>query len=149
MSFDGGWGTVTATFFFSLLSGVIPILNVEAYLLSVSALAPGATLAPVVLAAAAGPMAAKSLLYLSGRGLLRLPMRRAREQVDKLSARIASFRGGSSMLVLVSAVTGIPPFYGVSLAAGALRLRFAAFFAAGSAGRLVRFAVVFLVPRMV
>jgi membrane protein YqaA with SNARE-associated domain len=149
MSPDPGWGVVAGTFLFSLASGIIPVLNVEAYLLSVSALAPGATLTPVVAAAAAGQMAAKSLLYLSGRGLLRLPVRRAREQVERMAARLASYRGGSSMLVLVSSVTGIPPFYGVSVAAGALRLRFLAFFAMGSAGRLVRFAVVFVLPRLV
>lgn len=149
MPADTPWGIFVATFLFSLAGGIIPVLNVEAYLLSVSALMPGSGLVPVVVAASAGQMAAKSLLYLSGRGLLRLPLRTARETVDKLAARLATYRGGSNALVAVSAVTGIPPFYGVSVAAGALRLRFMAFFVVGCLGRTARFAVVFLLPRMV
>jgi len=149
MPADTPWGIFLATFLFSLAGGIIPVLNVEAYLLSISALMPGSTMVPVVVAASAGQMAAKSLLYLSGRGLLRLPLRTAREGVERLAARLANYQGGSNTLVLVSAVIGIPPFYGVSVAAGALRLRFVAFFVVGSLGRAARFAVVFLLPRMV
>ena len=47
-----------------------------------------------------------------------------------------------------SAVTGLPPFYAISVAAGVLRLRFVLFFALGLAGRTLRFAAVFVVPRL-
>ena len=39
-------------------------------------------------------------------------------------------------------MTGVPPFYLTVLAAGAMMIRFPAFLAIGSAGRLVRFAVI-------
>jgi membrane protein YqaA with SNARE-associated domain len=43
--------------------------------------------------------------------------------------------------VFTSAAVGLPPFYGVSLAAGALGMRTRSFVLSGAAGRLVRFGV--------
>ena len=146
---DTPWGIFVATFLYSLAGGIIPFLNVEAYLLAVSALSPRATLVPVTIAATAGQMAAKSLLYLAGRGLLRVPIRKSQELIERTSARLANYRYGANALVALSAFTGLPPFYAVSVAAGALRLSFVAFFVIGTVGRLVRFAVVFWIPRMV
>jgi membrane protein YqaA with SNARE-associated domain len=137
------------TFLFSLAGGVVPFLNVEAYLLSVSALSSETAVLPVAAAAALGQMAAKSLLYLAGRGLLKLPLRRASDRIRDVTARLARAQCGAMTLVGASAVTGIPPFYGVSVAAGVLRLRFGRFFAVGCCGRFLRFAAIFILPRLV
>lgn len=139
---------VLGTFAFSLAGGIVPVLNVEAYLVSVAALAPDAPPWPIAIAAALGQMAAKSLLYLAGRGLLRLPTSRAKEKIEAATARLARAEHGSLALVTASALTGLPPFYAISVAAGVLRLHFARFFALGLAGRTVRFAAVVLVPRL-
>ena len=40
------------------------------------------------------------------------------------------------------------PFYGVSVAAGGLRLRFGPFFAVGCCGRFLRLAAIFIPPRL-
>lgn len=45
-------------------------------------------------------------------------------------------------LVFASAVTGVPPFYGVSLATGALGMRLRSFVLNGFGGRLVRFGAI-------
>ena len=138
-----------ATFVFSLVGGLVPLLNVEAYRLSVSSLAPGASVWGVALAAALGQMVAKSVLYLAGRGLLRLPLRATMAgRVAATTERLRTAPGGTAAVVWASALAGIPPFYCVSVAAGALRVRFPFFFGAGLAGRFVRFAVVFAIPRM-
>ena len=139
---------LAGTFLFSLVGGVVPFLNVEAYLVSVSALAPGASVWPVALAAALGQMAAKSLLYLGGRGLLRLPMGKTRARIEAATARLATAEGRGLAIVTTSAVVGVPPFYAISVAAGVVRLRFAPFLALGLTGRLVRFAAVFVLPRL-
>lgn len=136
-----------ATFLFSLVGGIVPFFNVEVYLLSLSALSPQTATLPVALAACLGQMAAKSLLYLAGRGLVGLPMGRVQE-IAAATARLARAEGGAMTLVLTSALTGLPPFYAISLAAGVLRLRFLPFFAFGFGGRLARFAAVFLLPRL-
>lgn len=137
-----------ATFAFSLLGGLVPLLNVEAYLLSVSALSPRASVWGVALAAALGQMAAKSVLYLAGRGLLRLPLPvRWADRVAAAAARLSRAESGTATVVWASAVVGIPPFYAISVAAGALRVRFPFFFGAGLVGRFARFAAVFAIPR--
>lgn len=141
-------GIYLTTFLFSLVGGVVPFLNVEAYLLSLSALSPQTAVAPVALAAAMGQMAAKSLLYLTGRGLLRLPLGGKRDRIGEAAARLSNAECGAMSLVLVSAITGIPPFYAVSVAAGFLRLRFGRFLALGCCGRLLRFAAVLILPRV-
>lgn len=135
-----------ATFGYALLSGLLPFLNVEAYLLSVSALMPDAPLVPVVLAASAGQMTAKGLLYLSARAL---PAGKGGGAIQRLAERLARGNGQATALVFVSAVAGLPPFYAVSLAAGLLRFRLDYFMAAGVIGRLLRFAAVFVLPRLI
>ena len=52
-------------------------------------------------------------------------------------------------LIGVSALTGLPPFYLVSIAAPALGVRFGTFLAMGLAGRLLRFAVLVALPQLV
>ena len=103
---------------------------------------------PVALAAALGQMAGKSVLYLGGRGLLHLPLRRMRERIEAATMRLAGAQGSGLTVLTASAVAGVPPFYAVSVAAGVLRLRFARFFAVGLAGRVVRFAAVLVLPRL-
>lgn len=141
-------GIWLATFMFSLAGSVIPLLSIEAYVLALSVASPQAELLPVALAASLGQMAGKSLVYLSGRGLVRWPFRRADDRIREAAARLARAERGATALVLTSAVMSLPPFYAVSLAAGALRLPFGRFFAAGCAGAFLRFAVVFTVPRL-
>jgi len=52
------------------------------------------------------------------------------------------------VVVQVSAVAGVPPFYAVSFMCGVLRLPLAAFLAIGTAGRILRFAAVFQFPAL-
>jgi membrane protein YqaA with SNARE-associated domain len=48
----------------------------------------------------------------------------------------------------VSAVTGFPPFYIISIVAGALRISYVVFLIVGSLGRLAHFALFALVPHV-
>jgi membrane protein YqaA with SNARE-associated domain len=138
-----------ATFAYSFVAGVFPLLNVEAYLLAFSSYLSIDAMVPVVLAATAGQMLAKSLLYLSGMGLLRLPHRATRERLERITERLRTYRRGTWTLVLISAFFGLPPLYIVSIAAGTLRLHFGVFLAISTAGRLLRLSVVALLPQLV
>ena len=141
-------GIYLATFLFSLLAGVVPVLNVEVYLLSLSALSPQAAVMPTVLAASAGQMAAKALLYLAGRGLLSLPFASRSPKVQQAAARLGAAKGHAATVVFASSLTGIPPFYGVSLGAGLVRFPLGCFLVVGTLGRVLRFAATFLLPRL-
>ena len=136
-----------ATFLVCLGSAVIPFLNTEIYLLGVSALAGPRALLAVVIAAAAGQMVGKAVLYFAGTGVLRLPARFARK-VPALATRVASYPGGALGGVLLSSFSGVPPFYGISLIAGGLGLSFVPFLLTGFVGRVLRFAVVVALPQL-
>jgi tetratricopeptide (TPR) repeat protein len=143
-----------STYVVCLASGLVPLVNAELYLAALSAAHAGSPLL-LALAGTLGQMSSKSLVYLAGGGLLRLPFRGGRpfewpERVQR------ALRGGPAM-VFVSALTGLPPFYVVSGAAGALavglsrqgaRRGFARFLLWGSLGRFIRFSAVCLIPAM-
>ncbi len=134
-----------ATFVMAFASGIVPfVINTELCLAAVAVTTHAP--APVVVAVAAtGQMLAKYTLYLAGRGTVSFKWVR-QERRAKAEAAFERHRRHALALVGVSAVTGIPPFYGVSLVAGAVRLHALSFVAIGTVGRLVRFTVVYLAP---
>ena len=134
-----------AVYAVAFVSGLVPLVNAEALLVSYSLLASGPNAVLVVTAATLGQMTAKTLFFLSGRGVLRLPWRRGRADLDAVAARIRRARGP---VLFLSASLGLPPFYVVSFAAGALKVPLALFLATGLAGRFLRFAFVFFLPRL-
>jgi membrane protein YqaA with SNARE-associated domain len=142
------FGIWLATFAFSAAGGIVPLLNIEAYVLLVSAASPQSEMLPIALAAALGQMAAKSLVYFTGTGALSVPFVARNVRLGSIRARLAQAEPRALAVVLTSAVASVPPFYAVSLAAGALRLRYGGFLAAGCAGTFVRFAVLFALPRL-
>jgi membrane protein YqaA with SNARE-associated domain len=135
-----------ATLAAAFLSGFVPLVNIEAYLLGAAALVPGAPPLLVIVPAALGQMAAKAVLFLGGRGLIGLPLR-IRERALAVSVHLGTRRRPA--LVFTSALTGLPPFYVVSVAAGMLSFRPGSFLLAGLAGRLLRFGAVFALPGFV
>jgi membrane protein YqaA with SNARE-associated domain len=145
---SGVFGIWLATFTFSAAGGIVPLLSVEAYVLVVSTASPQADMLPVALAAALGQMVAKSLVYFTGTGALRLPFVARHARFGSIRARLAQTEPRALALVLASALSSVPPFYAVSLAAGALRLRYGGFLAAGGLGTFVRFAALFALPRL-
>jgi len=132
-----------------LVSGLVPVLNTEAYLLAVAAFAPSDRLLPVVLLTTLGQMMAKSLLYLAGSGVMSPSFLGARAaRLEEVKNRLETAPTGVAALVFASASAGWPPFYLVSLAAGSLRFSLARFLLIGGSGRLLRFAAVVAVPRL-
>lgn len=139
-------GTYLTTLLVSLASGLIPFINIEAYLVAVAALTPAAGW-PVVLITTCGQMMAKYVLYQGGRHGLRPRAGRFKGRLERAEQAFRTHPTGPFAVVAVSAVTGVPPFYGVSVMAGALRLPLARFMIVATPGRLFRFAVVFFAPR--
>src|SRR5262245_56316132 len=129
-----GAGIYGATFIFCLISGFVPVVNAEAYLVGAGALS-SASPWLIALAAALGQMTAKVGLFLSGRGLIATSFARKHEaRIQQAVLRIDRGRTRSTLLVFVSALTGLPPFYFVSIAAGVVRLPLAGFVVAGTLG---------------
>ena len=93
----------------------------------------------LVLIATAGQMTGKCILYWAGRNGNNVLRGRAGQALAKWRDRLESRPGRAIALVLVSSVVGLPPFYLVTLVAGASRMNFLTYLTAGTVGRLVRF----------
>lgn len=135
------------TYLYAVISGLVPVVNVEVFLLAMAALRKGDPLA-VILLTTAGQMTAKYVLYMSGRGLIRLPPGRIQGKVEQARKALDEHPSGAGSVVLFSAVTGVPPFYGMSLAAGALAMPLWRFMGISTLGRLFRFSVVYFAPHL-
>jgi membrane protein YqaA with SNARE-associated domain len=131
----------------SAISGIVPVVNAELLVVAAAATLPALGVPLVAAVSTAGQMSAKTSMFAVARWApTRLPAR-ARDALGRARDRVARHGGASGSLVLTSAATGLPPFYGVSLAGGALGMRMSHFVVAGSAGRFVRFAVLAWVGR--
>ena len=66
---------------------------------------------------------------------------KAQDKLETASVALRERKGTAGSLVFASAVLGLPPFYAISLASGALGMGLRRFLAAGLAGRGLRFGV--------
>ena len=124
-------------------------MHAEAYLIAVSALAPPALSWALVVAGTAGQMVGKATMYGAGRGALHLPGEWLRRRLAMAAARYQGHRHLGGALIFVSASTGFPPFYAVSVAAGMLRMPFAEFVLLGALGRFLRFTAAVFLPHLI
>jgi len=131
-----------------VISGLIPFVNAEIFLLAASAAVPRELALPLILAATAGQMTAKAAMYGAGRGVLNLPGERMRRWVADAEARARTRPVTGGGIVLVSAASGVPPFYVMSIACGMLRFEFVRFLTLGFIGRFIRFGAIVLGPQI-
>ena len=146
---------VAGIFAVAIVSAFVPLVSIELALVVAAATGTsGRLLVAQVLVAATGQMIGKSCFFLGGRLAFtrwtkREKRRRSRggQRLEWLVARAARQRAAAAITILVSAVTGLPPFAVVSALAGAWRLRLPSFLVLGVAGRSARFAGVVLVQQ--
>jgi membrane protein YqaA with SNARE-associated domain len=139
-------GIYAATLVVGVLSGLIPIVNGELFLIGVILATddPPVALAVAVLMAV-GQMIAKIILYKAackatdlGRGRFAAKLQAARERTEKWKNKPLS-------VTFISAIFGLPPFYIVTLVAGILKVRFISFLWLGIVGRVIRFVALALI----
>jgi len=131
------------------ISGVLPIVNAELVVVAAAAALPAVGVPLVAVTSTVGQMSTKFSLFAVARWAPSKLPAKARRALGRASRPLERREGAVSSVVFASAVTGIPPFYGISLAAGALGMRTASFLASGCAGRLVRFAALAWLGRRV
>ncbi|HEX6924676.1 MAG TPA: VTT domain-containing protein [Longimicrobiaceae bacterium] len=135
------------TFGVCVAGAIVPFINTEIYLVSVSAISPHAFVGPLVVAASVGQMVGKVAMFYAGRGVLHMGMERVRRPVESLRQSLDERPIFARALLLSSALVGLPPLYVVSVACGTIGMSVVTFFVIGLAGRLVHFAVVALIPQ--
>lgn len=131
---------VLGTFAFCVGSAMIPLLHAETYLVTASLVAPAELRWPLVIAATSGQMLGKIGMYYAGRGVKLIPGERMQRRIELATARYRDKRQLGRGLVFVSASSGFPPFYILSIAAGMLTFPLVPFIIFGVAGRFIRFA---------
>lgn len=140
---DGGGiiRTYVSCYFLLIGSALIPWLNSELIVVSLSALMPSdAQRVVLVLVAAAGQVSGNSVLYWAGRGAFRLP--RAERTLATWREKLKDRKLGGMAVLLSSATLGLPPFFPLSLLAGSLGVPFARFVVVGTCGRALRYGAV-------
>ncbi len=131
------------------VSGVVPLVNAELLVVGATLAAPGIGVPLLAAVSTAGQMVTKTALFALARWApSRLPAK-ARSVLDRASRVVAERGGAAGSVVFASAATGLPPFYGVSLAAGALGMNPRSFVVSGSVGRVLRFGAVAWAARFV
>lgn len=143
------WSVVVATFVYCVGSAVIPLMHAEAYLIAASALTPPTLSWALVFAATAGQMVGKVVMYGAGKGVLRLPSERMRRRLAALTARYEDHSSVGNWVIFLSAASGLPPFYAISVAAGMLRVPLGRFILLGATGRFLRFTGAVFLPHLI
>ena len=130
-------------------SALVPLINIEAILGVRAAVADVEHVWWLALVAAIGQMLGKIIWYYIGASSLSWGWIRRKVEEPKNAARLELWRSRThdrplvaSLLVFVSAATGIPPFAILSVLAGQLRMNLPLFLAIGLVGRWLRFAAV-------
>jgi membrane protein YqaA with SNARE-associated domain len=141
-------GLYGGTLIVCFISGLVPLVNAELFLVGISAwiVTSPAQLPLLAIAAGVGQMSAKLILYFVGLGLFELPRGRWKAHIERARIRLDRWRRRPYLVLAVSSSVGLPPFLLVSIAAGALKIGVRTFCAIGVVGRTLRFAVILCVP---
>jgi membrane protein YqaA with SNARE-associated domain len=134
------------TFGFAAISAIIPVFNMEAYIVLVYAKTQQFTALELSAVGSLGQNVGKLVWYYVARGVLDIPWLRQRLEQPKRKAAYERWRERvegrptfSGLLTFVSAAVGFPPFFVIAALAGTLRMNVVVFFVAGLAGRTLFF----------
>ena len=87
------YGLYVTTLIVCLVGGIVPVVNTEAYMIAVSFLSDKGTGWPIILIASLSHVVAKTLIYLTGRGVLNLPLRKYEDKIESVKERLDRWKG--------------------------------------------------------
>lgn len=144
------WWLAGGCYILALVSALVPWVNAEVLMLAALPFARSPLhLALLVALMTLGQMTGKSAMYWCSRRAAFRPTLRMRDSMARWKARLDRHPRSALGVVLLSSAVGIPPFYIVSIVAGALNIAFGRFLVVGTLGRLVHFAALALVPQLI
>ena len=133
------------TVFFGMVSSVVPVFNMETYIVVAYARS-DATALQFAFIGSVGQNIGKLVWYFVCRESLdigwlkrRLETPKRQAQFQRWSDFVQNRPGVSGLITFVSALVGIPPFFVMAMIAGTLRMNVFVFFLSGIAGRTLFF----------
>ncbi|RCW38437.1 SNARE associated Golgi protein [Halopolyspora algeriensis] len=152
-----GW--LLATLGTAALGSVFPVVNIELYLIGVLSTVDGLSWWALALAATVGQLAGKTLFFLAGRGSITLGRRLGSMARAERGSRWASwmerFHHRSQQrpwwglgVLLLGAITGVPPFTLMCFVSGAAGLSWLGFLGVSAVGRTIHFLLVAGAPEL-
>ncbi|MEO5568712.1 MAG: alpha/beta fold hydrolase [Gemmatimonadaceae bacterium] len=129
-------------------ASLLPMSPVEPVLVAVAAVAPTWLLVPIIALATASHMSTKMLVFLGGKKVEGALKGRARERFDRARLRLADNPRLQHGTLLLSSVTGLPPFYVITALCGSLRMPTREFVVLATTGRAIRFTMLVLAPQL-
>jgi membrane protein YqaA with SNARE-associated domain len=134
------------TAFFGALSAVIPVFNMEAYIVLAYAKTDSHSALWMAFIGSLGQNVGKLAWFYAARGALNFEWLRKRLEDPKRQRSYERWRSQvegrplfSGVLTFVSATIGFPPFFAMAMVAGTLRMNVVVFFFAGLLGRTLFF----------
>ncbi len=143
------YGLYLASVIVGFSSALIPLINIEAYLLLLGVLLKDSRLYFLLFLLTLTHLSGKMLLYYIGRGSLKLNLFDLEKRIESAQAKYKMVRIGSLWTLLASALVGMPPFYVVTIVSGTMKIKVWQFFSIGFMGRLIRFSVILFLPQIV
>ncbi len=140
------FGIFLGTLILSFFSGFLPFINIEAFLVWFSLTQNKNLFLVIVTLVTIGQMLAKSIMYYGGRGIIKLPLKKYEQKIEKTKEKFKEKKNHIFIFNFLSSFTGFPPFYIVSILNGTFKIDFLKFLIPGSIGRFLRFLVVILFP---
>jgi len=138
-------------FWIALVSALIPLVNIEAYLGAVALTSGGPALWLIAMAAALGQMLGKLVWFYAGRRSMdwawvnrKLASEKSQRRLRLWTARVETRPWAAAALVLGAGLIGLPPLAIVSVLAGQLSMAPTVFLCAGLVGRFGRFAALLM-----
>lgn len=132
----------------SVASALVPLINLEVYLIGLAAVVGTEQLWLLAAVAGLGQMIGKVVWYYLGANALRWGWVRKKMETPKAQAKLEHWRQrtqdrplAGAALLLVSGFTGFPPFAIVAVLAGQLRMDLTLFVTVTFVSRSLRFAV--------
>lgn len=135
----------------SILSALIPIINAELLLLSLTALVStkADVFAMAVIVTCGQATGTMVLYFLANKSTHWHPPRRMAAAIERWRERFESAPRGVAGLVFASSCGGVPPYSVTTILAGTLGIDFKRFILIASTGRFIRFTIVAFFPQVV
>jgi membrane protein YqaA with SNARE-associated domain len=131
----------------SIASALIPLINIEVYLIGLAAVTSNNHIWFLAAVGGLGQMMGKMIWYYLGANALRWGWVRRKVETPKAQAKLELWRTRTqdrpivgAALLFASALSGFPPFAIVAVLAGQLRMNIPIFLGVGFLGRTLRFA---------